>query len=100
MAHAHKSKTVPISQAGRINLPADMRRALGLTGAGKVIVTEEENGLRITTMEQSLKHIRELARPYRPREGYASDVLIADRRVEARKESETAQDPHANAQAS
>jgi len=92
MTNAQKSRTVPISQAGRINLPADMRRALGLAGAGKVIVTEEENGLRITTMEQSLKHVRELARPYRPREGYASDDLIADRRAEAQKESEAAQD--------
>ncbi|YCI06661.1 AbrB/MazE/SpoVT family DNA-binding domain-containing protein (plasmid) [Ensifer sp. D2-11] len=92
MTHAQKSRTVPVSHTGRLNLPADMRRALGLVGAGRVIVTEEENGLRITTMEQSLKHIRELARPYRPRQGYASDDLIADRRAEAQRESETAQD--------
>lgn len=92
MASDQKSRTVPISNAGRINLPADMRRALGLAGAGRVIVTEEENGLRITTMEQNLKHIRKLARPYRPREGYASDELIAERRAEAQRETEAAQD--------
>lgn len=87
MEHAHKSKTVSVSQSGRMNLPADMRRALGLKGSGRVIVTKEENGLRITTMEQSLQHVRELARPYRPKEGYASDELISDRRTEAAREA-------------
>jgi len=61
MDPARKTTTVNVSATGRMHLPADMRRALGLTSAGKVIVTKEENGLRITTMEQSLKHIRELA---------------------------------------
>lgn len=86
MEHVAKSRTVPVSQAGRMNLPADMRRALGLSGAGRVIVTQEGDGLRIMTMKQSLKHVRELARPYRPKEGYASDELISDRRSEAARE--------------
>lgn len=69
MEHAQKSKTVSVSQSGRMNLPADMPRALGLKGLGRVIVTKEENGLRITTMEQNLQRVRELARPYRPEGG-------------------------------
>lgn len=85
MEYVEKSRTVSVSQTGRMNLPADMRRALGLTGPGRVIVTQEEGGLRITTMQQSLKHIRDLARPYRPKR-FASDELISDRRMEAARQ--------------
>lgn len=75
-----------------MNLPADMRRALGLKGSGKIILTQDENGLRITTMEQELKRVRDLARPYRPESGYASDELIAGRRLEAALEESKPRD--------
>lgn len=63
-----------------MNLPAEMRRALGLSGSGRVILTQEDDSVRITTMEQSLKQIRDIAKAYRPSKGLASDSLIADRR--------------------
>ena len=93
-ARGEKQRTVQVSENGRMNLPAEMRRALGLRGAGRVILTQEENGVRITTMEQALKRVRDLAQPFRPESRLASDELIADRRAEAAREAGEAKKPN------
>lgn len=63
-----------------------MRRALGLSGAGHLIVTLADDEIRITTAAHSLNRIRELAAPYKPRKGLASEQLIAERREAAARE--------------
>jgi hypothetical protein len=69
-----------------MNLPADMLRALGLSGPGRVILIQDEEGVRITTASQALKRIRELALPYKPTDRLASEQLIEERRREAARE--------------
>lgn len=69
-----------------MNLPADMRRALGLHGASRLIVTLCDDEIRITTASHALKCVRELAAPYKPSGKLASDELIAQRRREAARE--------------
>lgn len=81
-----KQRTIPVAENGRMNLPADMRRALGLHGAGRVIVTLTGDEIRITTVDHALKQVRELAAPYKPDDKLASDELIAERRDEAHRE--------------
>ncbi len=81
-----KSVAVKVSEVGRLTLPAEVRRALGLKGAGHVIVTFEDGEVRLVTMRQELERIRALARPYAPKDRLASDELIAERRAAARKE--------------
>jgi bifunctional DNA-binding transcriptional regulator/antitoxin component of YhaV-PrlF toxin-antitoxin module len=69
-----------------MNLPSAVRRALGLKGAGHVVITMDDDGVTLRTMAQVLERVRALARPYAPKEGFASDALIAERREEARRE--------------
>ncbi len=83
-----KQRTIPISASGRMNLPADMRRALGLTGSGHLVVSLDEDEIRITTAKHALKRVRDLASPYKPSNGFASDQLIEERRSEAARESD------------
>ena len=86
-----QQRTIPITENGRLNIPADMRRALGLEGAGRVILRLDQQGIHITTREHALQRVRELMAPY-VQEG--SDVvgeLIEERRAEAAKEEEEAQ---------
>lgn len=83
-----KQRTIPISENGRMNLPADMRRALGLSGSGHLLVSLVADEIRITTSSQALKRVRELASPYKPKRGLASDQLIEDRREEAAREDD------------
>lgn len=79
-------RTVQVAENGRMNLPADMRRGLGLNGAGRVILTQDEDGIRITSVDQALRRIRALAAPFA--EGRASVVeeFLVERRVEAARE--------------
>lgn len=90
MYQVEKQRTVQVSETGRMNLPAEMRRAIGLTGSGRVILIQEDDGIRITTIDQALRRVRDLARPFRPEGRLASDELIADRRAEASREADEA----------
>ncbi len=81
-----KPVAVKVSDAGRLTLPIEVRRALGLKGAGHVVLRLEDGEVRLSTMRQELEHIRALARPYAPKDRLASEELIAERRAAARKE--------------
>jgi len=83
-----KSVMVQVSQTGRMHLPAEVRRALGMKGPSQVVLTIDEDAVRLRTPAQTLEHIRRLARPYRPKGRLASDELILERRAEARREEQ------------
>jgi bifunctional DNA-binding transcriptional regulator/antitoxin component of YhaV-PrlF toxin-antitoxin module len=85
------SVAVKVSQSGRLHLPSDVRKALGLKGPGHVVITVADGQATLTTMAQNLARIRALARPYAPKGRLASDELIAERREEARREAAPSQ---------
>ncbi|WP_246686203.1 AbrB/MazE/SpoVT family DNA-binding domain-containing protein [Methylobacterium sp. WL8] len=72
-----------------MNLPADVRRALGLSGPGRVILTQDENGVLLTTADHALKRIRALAAPFKADGRSVVDELLADRREEASRDGGT-----------
>ena len=69
-------------------LPADYRKALGLTGAGHVMLSIEDGEVRLRTASQSLARAQALFRQYVPAGRMLSEELIRDRREEARREDE------------
>ena len=81
-----KSVAVKVSASGRLHLPSEVRKALGLKGAGHVVITVADGSATLTTMAENLARIRALARPYAPKDRLASEELIAERREEARRE--------------
>ena len=83
--------TVEVTEDGEMMLPAEIRSALGLTGAGRVILAQDEDGTRITTRDQIVKRVQALAAPYLRGAGSMADELIAECRAEvAREEAEDA----------
>lgn len=74
---------VKVSASGRMNLPLEVREALGLKAPGHVVITMEDDQVRLRTMAQALEQVRALARPYAPKGRLASEELIAERRAEA-----------------
>src|SRR5919106_2210572 len=84
-----KPVSVKVSASGRLHLPSEVREALGLKGAGHVVITVEDGQATLTTMAANLARIRALARPYAPQGRLASEELIAERREEARREAAT-----------
>jgi AbrB family looped-hinge helix DNA binding protein len=74
---------VNITPNGRMSLPADVRKRLGLAKGGTVFVEETDDGLVIRTAAQAVARAQSLARRYTDGEpGAAVDSFIANRRAE------------------
>ena len=82
---------VRLSSNGRIVIPAEMRKALGVK-PGETIMLEVEDGvLRIESYPSRIRRIQQEFRKYAKPGILASDELIAERREEARREMEEAE---------
>ncbi|MDO8671119.1 MAG: AbrB/MazE/SpoVT family DNA-binding domain-containing protein [Dehalococcoidia bacterium] len=75
-----------IAEGGRIVIPAEFRKALGLQVGDQVILELAAGELRILTLQQQIKRAQELLRRYIPEGRSLSDELIAERRAEAANE--------------
>lgn len=71
-----------LADGGRISIPAEYRKALGLHTGDEIIIRLENNELHILTPLQAIKHAQELVRRYVPRNVSLVDELIAERRLE------------------
>ena len=77
-----------LDKTGRLVIPSQFRRELGLSPGSEVIVACEEGELRVYTREQALRRVQEYFRRFVPPGVSLVDELIADRREEARRELE------------
>lgn len=75
-----------VAEGGRIVIPAEFRRAMGLNVGDEVILDLEEGQLTLSTPRQAVKRAQELVRRYVPRGRRLADELIAERRTEAARE--------------
>jgi len=67
-------------------VPVELRRQLGLQTGTDVVLDVVDGALRVRTMEQVVKDVQAMVRPY-IREGVSVvDELIAERRAEALRE--------------
>lgn len=77
---------VRISHDGRVVIPADIRRALGLKDGDVVYVRLVDREVVITSAREALHHARSIARKYVTPGQSLADELIADRRREAQRD--------------
>ena len=75
-----------IGNGGRIVIPATHRKALGLEAGDDVVLSLEENSVRIVGLRHAVQQVQALVRRYVPDGHRLSEVLIAERRKEARGE--------------
>lgn len=73
---------------GRVVIPAEFRKALGLTAGGVIILRWEDNELRITTMKQNIERAQRHAKQYRRPGVSVVDEFLAERREAAKRELE------------
>ena len=75
---------VKITPNGRMSLPADIRKRLGLTRGGALLVEETEDGIILRTVAQSIAHAQTLAKQYTGDNPEASvDAFLGRRREES-----------------
>jgi AbrB family looped-hinge helix DNA binding protein len=75
---------VTITANGRMSLPADIRKRLGLAAGGALLVEETSDGVVLRTVAQSIARAQALARKYTADMPQASvDAFLASRRIES-----------------
>lgn len=67
---------------GRVVIPADFRRQLGIEVGDQLIVRLEDNVICLITPDQAVKQAQNLVRKYVPKEDLLSEELIHDRKAE------------------
>ncbi len=73
-----------VAPNGRVVLPADIRRRMGLSEGGTLLVEETPDGLILRTVAQSVAQARALARRYTADKPETSvDAFLANRRSES-----------------
>jgi AbrB family looped-hinge helix DNA binding protein len=73
-----------MSEGGRVVIPAEIRKALGLNEGDTVLWELRDGEAHLTTRRARLEKARRRAAPYL--EGWTTDDFIAERRKEAGKE--------------
>jgi AbrB family looped-hinge helix DNA binding protein len=81
----HEFKT-KMGQSGRIVIPNEYRRKLGLEAGDDIIMHLDEEGLRLYTPAQAVARAQALVRRYVPEERSLSEELISERRAESERE--------------
>ncbi len=75
-----------VDRHGRIVIPAEYRRALGLREGDPVTVQLDDGELRVLTRAQAIRRAQEILAPYLAGKPSPVDELIAERRAEAARE--------------
>ena len=71
-----------VGAGGRIVLPAEFCKALGLKPGDELLLVLEDEGIRLLTPKQALEQAQALVRKYVPDGKSLADELIAERRKE------------------
>lgn len=77
-----------INQNGRIVVPAVIRKAMGLKLGDTIVMSLEDGILRIEPQFAKIRRVQAEFQQFANPESLASDELIAERREEARRETE------------
>lgn len=77
---------VVLGTGGRINIPAEHRRTLGLSDGEEVLVGIEDGTIRIQTRDAAIERAQKMVRERFGEGRSLSEELIRERREEARVE--------------
>ena len=81
---AEMTMKTKIGKGGRLVIPAEYRKALGLKPGDEVQVALINNGeIRVFSMNQAIKLAQNLVRRYVPKDKSLSEELIRERRENA-----------------
>jgi AbrB family looped-hinge helix DNA binding protein len=73
-----------VARNGRVVLPAEVRRRLGLSEGGDLLMEETPDGLVLRTVAQAVAHAQAIARRYlADRPDVSVDAFLANRRADS-----------------
>jgi len=74
-----------LGEGGRLVIPADYRKALGVESGDELVLILEGESVRISTPREGIRRAQQIVRAHVPAGRSLSDELIADRRDETRR---------------
>lgn len=77
-----KAIKTKISEGGRVVIPSEYRKQLGLEVGDEVMIQLVDGQMRIFTLQQAVKRAQEIVRRYIPQERSLSNELLEERRQE------------------
>ena len=72
-----------LGKGGRLVIPAEYRRTLGLKPGDELILVMDEGEVRLFTWQRAIQRAQALVRSYVPQGRSLSDELLRERRDEA-----------------
>lgn len=75
-----------VNANGRVVIPAEFRKALGIKAGDEIILGWDDDEIRITTMKRRIERAQRHLRQYIKEGTPLVDELIADRKREAARE--------------
>ena len=72
-----------LGKNGRVVIPAQFRKALGILEGDTLMMTLDDGMIRILTPQKAIQRVQEMVRRYVPEGVILADELIAERRAEA-----------------
>jgi AbrB family looped-hinge helix DNA binding protein len=84
MAEFIRSK---VSDAGRVVIPAELRKEFGIEEGEDVVFSKDEHGIRIITLREAIRQAQDYFCSLAPAGVSLSDELLRDRREEAAQEN-------------
>jgi AbrB family looped-hinge helix DNA binding protein len=85
MAEANEQVEVQVGPQGRLVVPASLRRRLGIKPGQKMVAKVEEGRLVLETKEQIMARLQSRY-AHVPKSVSLADELIAERRLESKRE--------------
>lgn len=82
------SRHVRIAPGGRVVIPAEFRKALGVSVGDDLVMRLEDGELRLRSRDAAIRRAQEIVRKYVPDGVSLADELIAERREEAAREQQ------------
>jgi AbrB family looped-hinge helix DNA binding protein len=83
---ATQSMDVKVASNGRMILPASVRKAMGLHGEAKVILTVEDDQVRLSPIGHGVSRAQALYREH-AKHARVTDDFLSDRKAEAATEA-------------
>jgi AbrB family looped-hinge helix DNA binding protein len=75
-----------IAEGGRVVIPAEFRKSLGLKVGDEVVLALEEGAVRVLTQQEAIRRAQALVRAHVPAGRSLSEELIEERRRESQLE--------------